>query len=156
MDMFFTQTSEYGLPLKEYKNFSVDGVDYVIQFEEITRENLYDCPIIFPDNYPFTERMMFAVSFDAKINISENRYYSPLIAGTVNAIKVFNQVVSIIYAHYSKQRSGMYLFTPASFRLSTTYCRLICSRRGTGATLEVGLQPKGTGHVLRTPFCYQP
>ncbi|MCU5774689.1 hypothetical protein N5923_21950 [Erwiniaceae bacterium BAC15a-03b] len=134
--------------------FFSNGVEYEITFQKLSSDNLIDSTLIFPDNFIFSNKGCWEVTFDIAENARKGTHYHPPVLGRVNAIQVFRIVENIIIDHYKQFQGGMYMYLPVNDEVAAIYRRLASKRLGKGITLEIGLEPYRRGNVLRTPQSY--
>lgn len=152
----FDELAQYGLPREHIARFTVAGVDYEVLFTQVTRVNPYDCVVVFPVGFILPQYgNHYDVSFDTRLNRINKTYFQratelPVGAGS----RVFKSVVKVMTDHYTAFNVALYTFSPADARLASAYCRFVSSKRSTGTTIEVGLEPGGKANVLRTPKFY--
>ncbi|HDL6887648.1 TPA: hypothetical protein PXM39_003609 [Yersinia enterocolitica] len=152
----FDVLARYGNPHQHKATFKIGVVEYEVYFTQITKDNPYDCAVEFPKGFNMPDYVHhYDVVFDTKQNRLNNTNFQR-VSGLPpeGAIKVLNCVVRIIVDHYNRFRVGLYTYAPADFKLSSVYCRLIAKKKHVGSSIEVGLEPLGRAHVLRTPNFY--
>lgn len=157
MTTFFDELAAYGEPRQHKTVFKVSDVEYEVYFTQITDKNPFDCTVDFhPGFIKPTYAKHYEIAFDAKLNRT-NKTYFRRVKGLPpgSAIKVINYVERAIFDHYTTFHVGLYTYAPYDFKLSCVYCRLISRPRHAGSSIEVGLEPMGRSHVLRTPYFYE-
>lgn len=133
--------------------FSKDQ-EYELNLQSISAFNTIDSSVIFPNNYAFSRSGCWEISFDLVNNIVNGSAFKQPALGIVSGINVIKMVERAIYDHYTRFKSGMYIFQPDNGRLASIYNRMLKNRLGRGFTLEIGLDPNRRSYVLRTPKCY--
>ena len=134
--------------------FFSKGHEYEINLQLVSHNNVNDSSLIFPNNYQFSQRGCWEVSFDLVDNIVRRTPFEPPPSGMINPHQVMRIVERAIFDHYTEFKSGMYCYCPESVMLERVYNATIDRKLGNGFTLERGLGPNRRGYVLRTPHCY--
>ncbi|WP_220267464.1 hypothetical protein [Enterobacter sp. Colony194] len=150
---YFDECAEYGFPRHQVTRFTVAGVNYEVNFTQITHENPYDCAALFPEGFTFPlYGHHYDVTFDTIANrINKTPFKRAEELPTGAGCRVLKCVERIITEHYTHFNVGLYTFAPADHKLLNIYCRLITKKKHKGLTIEVGLEPNGRANVLRTP-----
>lgn len=156
MTTFFDELAVYGEPKQHRAIFKVSSVEYEVYFTQITDKNPFDCTVEFhPRFIKPTYAKHYEIAFDAKQNQVNQTYFRRVkCLPQGGAIQVMNYVERIIIDHYTTFNVGLYTYAPNDFKLSSIYCRLISRPKHAGSSIEVGLEPMGRPHVLRTPYFY--
>ncbi|HHQ4313642.1 TPA: hypothetical protein ACSP7Z_004320 [Serratia fonticola] len=156
MTTFLDELAAYGEPKQHRAIFKVSGVEYEVYFTQITDKNPFDCTAeLHPRFIKPAYAKHYEIAFDAKQNRVNKTYFRRVIGlPQGSAIQVMNCVERIIFDHYTTFNVGLYTYAPNDFKLSSVYCRLISRPKHIGSSIEVGLEPMGRTHVLRTPYFY--